>query len=176
MTSQVRHHHQWYKEADAEQAKSTGGMLALFPRSDYAEQLLIPGGEPIEDLHMTMLYFGEDVAEMSPDWIFAAVGGIADQAGAISARVMGHAQFNATGPEPCAVYLISDSTDLQDLHTQLEHEVGQVWDLSEQHVPWLPHITAGYNLDPDQLGYEGDIVFDRLSIHWAGQEHDFPLI
>lgn len=166
----------WYlKEADAEQAKSTGGMLALFPRSDYAEQLVIPGGEPVEDLHLTMLYFGEDVTGMSPDSVFQAVGGIADQFSAITARILGHAQFNASGPDPCAVYLVSDSVDLRDLHYQLEHEVGQVWDLSEQHVPWIPHITAGYSTDPGQLGYEGDIIFDRLGIHWAGESHDFPL-
>lgn len=183
MTSLVRPHYQWLKEGDAEQAKSTGGMLALTPRSDYAEQLAVPGGEPPEDLHVTVIYFGEDVTDspIGPDAISHAVSGIADLFGAISARVFGHALFNPTGDEPCAVYLIGGSrdanaTDLNDIHLQLQEVVAPLWDLSEQHSPWIPHITAGYGVDPGTLGYTGDIVFDRLVLEWGGQSYEFPLI
>lgn len=168
-------YHRWLKNADAEQAKSTGGMLALYPRSDYAEMLAIPGYEPPEDLHVTLFYFGEDVTDMpGQDAIVQAASGIADQFSSITAKAFGHAAFNPNGEEPCAVYLIGNSQELNDLHCQLD-EVVAPFCAHEQHVPWAPHITAGYGLDPHQLGYDGDVIFDRLSLQWAGQPHDFPL-
>lgn len=182
MTIKVRPHYQWFKEADAEQAKATGGMLALYPRSDFAEQLAVPGGEPPEDLHVTVIYFGEDVTDSSigPDAISQQVSGVADQFSAITAKVIGPALFNPTGPEPAAVYLIGGSPegnalDLANIHTQLEDVIAPFWDLSEQHSPWHPHITAGYNLPIGALGYSGDVILDRLTLEWAGQSYDFPL-
>ena len=172
---------QW-RFADAEQAKSTGGMLALKPRQDYAEAMAVPGGEPPEDMHVTVIYFGQDVTDSSigPDAISQQIAGIADQFSAITAKVIGPALFNPTGPEPCAVYLIggspeSNATDLREIHDQLEDAVAPLWDLSEQHSPWHPHITAGYNLPISALGYSGDVILDRLVLEWAGEHYDFPL-
>lgn len=173
----------WYlfRTADAEQAKSTGGMLALRPRSDFAEQLAVPGGEPPDGLHVTLLYFGEDVTEMpGRAAIGHAVSGLGDRFSAISARIMGHATFNPDGgddgdKEPCAVYLVSDSDDLDELHSQLDDVVGQFMDMTGQHRPWLPHITAGYSLEASSLEYIGDVIFDRLVLEWAGQTTEFSL-
>ena len=52
--------------ADAEQAKKTGGMVALLPRSSDVDALLVSGGEPPEDIHMTVVYLGEDVRGQDP--------------------------------------------------------------------------------------------------------------
>lgn len=175
MTARVAHY-RWYKEADAEQAKSTGGMLAAYPRDDFAAQLAVPGGEPLEDLHLTLFYFGEDVTEMPGQAeIVQAASGIADQfGGGVTARVFGHAILNPTGAEPCAVYLVGNSDDLADLHHQLE-QVVTPYVSQDQHRPWLPHITAGYGLDPSALGFSGDIVLDRIALQWAGQEYPLSL-
>jgi hypothetical protein len=166
--------------ADAEQAKSTGGCLMLYPTQEDAINLAIPGGEPVEDLHVTLLYFGEDVTDRpgADQEIANVVGGIADQFSVITARVFGHAVFNpdaANGREPCAVYLLGNSHDLDDLHDQLVDAVGQIWDCSEQHAPWIPHLTAGYSISPDQLGFTGDIQLDRIGLSWMGNTTWFPL-
>jgi hypothetical protein len=156
------------RTADAEQAKSTGGMLALMPRSDFAEVLAVPGYEPPEDLHVTLFYFGEDVTDMPGEAeISQAAAGVAQQFPALVAKAFGHAVFNPNGEEPCAVYLIGNSQELDDLHRQLEQVVAPFC-AHEQHVPWTPHVTAGYGLDPHQLGYDGDVIFDRISLQWAG--------
>ena len=170
----------WFKEADAEQAKSTGGMLALYPTQDDALSLAIPGGEPPEDMHVTLVYFGEDVSDSpgADQDIGRAIQGISDQFSVITARVFGHAVFNpdgAEGREPCAVYLLGSSQDLDDLHKQLENAVSEVWDCSEQHAPWIPHITAGYSAGPDSLGFTGDVQFDRIGLNWMGNTTWFPL-
>lgn len=163
------------KIADAEQAKSTGGMLALYPRSDYAEILAVPGGEPPEDLHVTLFYFGEDVTDMpGVDDIVRAGRGIADQFSPITAKAFGHAAFNPNGAEPCAVYLVGNSQELSDFHTQMA-EVVAPYVSHDQHVPWTPHITAGYGIDTHALAYDGDIILDRCALQWAGHEYPFPL-
>jgi len=168
-------HQGWYVTADAEQAKSTGGMLALYPRADFAQILAVPGGEPPDDLHVTMFYFGEDVNNVPGEAEIAhAASGIADQFSSITAKAFGHAAFNPNGAEPCAVYLIGNSQQLADLHCQLD-EVVKPYISHDQHVPWAPHITAGYGIPTNALGYDGDVVFDRIALQWAGQEYSFPL-
>ena len=172
----------WFKIADAEQAKETGGCLMLFPRQDFAQNLAIPGGEPPEDLHVTMVYFGEDMSERpSPDDLIRAIGGVADQYPPIVANAFGHAAFNPAGADPCAVYIIGGSRetdrprDLGDLHNDLVAAIEPLWDLSQQHYPWQPHMTAGYGMSPGQLSYTGEVVFDRLGLSWMGHTTWFPL-
>lgn len=167
--------------ADAEQAKSTGGMVALVPRADDAHKLVLPGGEPIDDLHVTLAYLGEDVSDQDPGQLQAGVAHIASSFTVITARIMGHAQFNPDGgddgtKDPCSVYLVSDSEQLPDLHSQIIELAQHAVNLPVQHQPWIPHITAGYGLDPKQLSYTGPILFDRIQFAFQGSDHFYPLL
>jgi hypothetical protein len=128
----------WNRIGNAEQAKGTGGMIALFPRQDDAMNLAIPGGEPPEDMHVTLLYSGES--------------------------------------DPCMVYLVGDGAVIADLQYDLTARLQHSHDLSKQHKPYVPHITAGYGLPFEALSYTGPIHFDRLALKWAGQSMDFPLL
>ena len=167
--------------ADAEQEKHTGGMVALFPRSDYAEMLAVPGGEPIEDLHVTLAFLGEDVTSTSPRSLGAAIARVVDQyPGPIAAKIFGHAIFNPDGNEgfdPCAVYLVGHSPDLPQIHKDILEAADQTFPLPEQHEPWLPHITAGYGQvgNPPEIGeYTGEVIFDRVGLAFAGRTQFYP--
>ncbi|QDH91725.1 RNA ligase [Mycobacterium phage Phrappuccino] len=170
-----------YLEADAEQAKQTGGMVALYPRRDIAEAMAVQGGEPVEDIHLTLCYLGENVTDLPVDGVAAGIGHIADMlTAAVHARVMGHAIFNPDGGptgemDPCCVYLVSDSDLLTPLREAV-HEVceGALPEMPKQHEPFLPHMTAAYAMHP--LDFTGEVIFDRLTIEWAGQTIDFPLL
>lgn len=168
--------------ADAEQAKSSGGMVALYPTNGAALQMMVPGGEPPQDMHVTLCYLGEDVSDLGdPGGLTRALGQIADSYTAIDARVMGHATFNPdNGPEgdmdPCAVYLISDSNQLAPLHQDVLAACSQEFATPTQHAPWIPHLTAGYGIDANQLSYTGPITFDRIGLKWAGNSHYYPLL
>lgn len=170
-----------HRIADAEQAKQTGGMLALYPRSDDADKLAIPGGEPPEDLHVTLVYLGDDTSTLSPDALVHAVASLTDTLTVITARVLGHATFNPDGgddgtQEQCAVYLISDSEQLDDTHSKiLSIAEDTVPNLHPQHSPFIPHITCGYSMDPSQLSYTGPVLLDRIGVDIMGQTHYFPL-
>lgn len=158
----------------------TGGMVALVPRAADAEQLRVSGGEKLDELHLTLVYLGDDVTEWSADQrnnLTARALDTALSAGApVTARIVGPGVFNPDGHEgrsPCAVYLVGDSkmiTPMRDRLIPLAEYRGQ-----EQHEPFLPHVTAGYGVPFGRLKYTGPVVFDRLRVAFAGDIYDFPL-
>jgi 2'-5' RNA ligase len=180
--------HQYHKVggrwvlSDAEQDKQSGGMIALYLRPDDAHKLAVPGGEPVEDIHLTLAYLGEDVSGLDPSALYHAVASIVDNVTVITARIMGYGLFNPDGgpdgdKDPCAVYLVSDSEQIPDLHNDIQHAVEENFpDAPPQHKPFIPHVTAGYGLDIAQLSYTGPILFDRVGLDWAGDDHFFPLM
>lgn len=169
--------------ADAEQAKQTGGMLAAYPAPEFAAMLAIPGGEPIEDLHVTLCYYGEDVSALgdTSQMVSALQDEFINIPGPIEAEAWAWALFNPTHPEfdPCAVYLIGRTPAFTELH-DYAIDVGEVYlgDLfHKQHEPYVPHITGIYNPRNGvaSLGYSGPVVFDRIALEWAGETINFPL-
>lgn len=163
------------RSADAEQAKTTGGMVALMPRVADAQQLLVPGGEPLESLHCTVIYLGQDVRGEDPTELIDYLHYVSSNYQPIEARIFGSAIFNASGPEPCVVYLVGGSPDLTPLFRDLKSFVEQHYPgAAEQHDPWVPHITAAYNAGVG-MDYEGPVVFDRIGLRWPGGDQDFIL-
>lgn len=159
---------------DAEETEHTGAMIALVPAD--TGPLVVDGGEPAEELHLTLAYLGE-AADWTPDAqaaLTTALGSVLG--GSAQGAVFGHARFNPDGEDPCAVYLV-DSTDAREIRDA-------VWDvlatttglpaLPENHA-FVPHITAGYGLDVNTLDYTGPVSFDRLRIAFAGQATDLLL-
>lgn len=166
------------KTSDAEQAKQTGGMIGLWPSPESASKLYVPGGEPLEDLHCTLIYFGEDVSHLSPLEALSIMD-IYHGWPAFRVRAFAHATFNpdAVVGDPCAVYLLGNSPDLADFQQDLTNEVHARYGdaLKDQHLPWIPHTTAGYGLRGADLGYTGEIVLDRLVLKWQGDTFTTPL-
>lgn len=173
-------------KADAETAKRTGGMLALIPHIDDAQWHSVPGGEPVDDLHCTLFYFGEDVTDVDPSELVRRLDEYFDGYGpgfpVIYARTFGHALFNPDGAndrDPCAVYLIGDSKNIVPLRDDLLNIIYQ-WaagaELPEQHEPYHPHVTAGYGLELDELQDPSQITFDVVALEWAGQSYHFLLV
>ncbi|QGJ94880.1 RNA ligase [Gordonia phage Stormageddon] len=165
------------RTADAEQAKRTGGMVALYPTPQSAARVLVAGGEPIEDLHLTIGYLGEDVSGyFSPVEAANAAFGVAQNFPLIQAKVMGHATFNPDGDEPCAVHLVGDNDYLPELYQFVQSHLHANYNLPRQHTPWIPHVTAGYGLTAADLSYTGPIEFDRVQVNWAEEVFGYDLL
>lgn len=164
------------RSADAEQAKQTGGMLALYPRVADAQKLVVPGGEPLEDLHCTVVYLGEDVRGQDPTELIDYLHYVAGNYGPIDAKIFGSAIFNSTSPDPAVVYLVGGSSDLTPLYDDLKRFVTERYPgAAEQHEPYHPHITAAYNAGVAGMAYEGPILFDRIGLRFPGADQDFIL-
>lgn len=161
-------------EADAEQAKATGGMISLRLDAPSAEALVIEGAEPVEDLHLTLAYLGQDVTDWSPHSAMILAAGIAELYAPLACAAFAHATFNPAGEEPCAVYLIGDSKELETLRADVALAAYAEYNVTDAHAPFVAHVTAGYDLEAADLAYTGPITFDAIEVHWAGETHSYP--
>jgi hypothetical protein len=165
-----------------------GGMIALVPDDDSLGNLAVDGGEDPSELHATLLYLGDDddVNGWSDDQranLGNLVASLAPGVQPIDAHVVGPAHFNPTGGpdgdmDPCVVHLIGGSGDLSDLRDYLTDAINgsdDYPDLPAQHPGYLPHVTAGYGLDPSQVSYGGPVRFDKLRYAVGDDVQDFPL-
>ncbi|WP_146605878.1 2'-5' RNA ligase family protein [Micromonospora craterilacus] len=163
----------------------TGAMVALIPAEEDAARLAVEGGEPAEQLHVTLAYLG-DAVDLSAadrqdviDAVSTAVNGFPE----VNAEVFALSAFNpgaVNDRSPCIVYGLSG--DLLDAAHTL---VGDALDFADaalprQHAPWHAHMTAIYTGDlarlPELVDRVGPVRFDRLRIALAGQHIDIPLI
>lgn len=162
----------------------TGGMLALIP--DNTGQLAVEGGEVPGEIHLTLLYLGDDVSaweDGQADQLRELVKASAPALDAVEARVIGHAVLNPDGGpdgdrDPCAVYLVGDAPGLDPLR-QWAAWVTSTHDNyptpPDQFTPFIPHITAAYNADPAQLNFTGPVRFGTLRLALASDVLDVPL-
>lgn len=167
----------------ADQQEHTGGMIALVPADPGA--LAVDGGDPADQLHLTLAYLGNDVSALSEDVraaLKAHVGQFAQDVEPLEARIMGHALWNPDGGpdgdmEPCAIYQVQDDDRIDSARYYARDMASMVMgaDFPEQHPGFLPHVTAGYGIEPSVLSYAGPVTFDRVRLALGGEVTDFPL-
>lgn len=164
-------------EADAAKPHS-GAMIALIPSEADAARLALDGGEPAEELHLTLAYLGK-AADLDADArqdLIDAVTTAANGLQVVEANIFAAALFNPGGPEPCLVYLAGGAA-LDAAHTLIA-AIPHI--PAGQHAPWHAHITAVYSGDvdrmPELLKQVGPVRFDRLRIALGEQTIDIPLL
>jgi hypothetical protein len=172
----------------------TGAMVALIPTDADAARLAVDGGEPVDQLHCTLLYLGEAAA--IPDEARAAI------IDAVRAYVDGWPPVEADGfavslfnpgdavqsdgkqRDTCVVLGLSGD-DVDIVHDMVAEAVGEVeadpggFTMAEQHAPWVAHVTLTYTSDPGQIltlvDRVGPVTFDRVRVVFAGDATDIPL-
>jgi 2'-5' RNA ligase len=167
---------------------NTGGMIALLPADPQA--LAVPGGEPVEQIHLTLAYLGDatGLTLAQSEALQLCVLELAHDMCQITSRIFAHSLWNVdsedASKEPVAVYEIDDP--LRQLASAAEWAQSMAFGIlgtatmPEQHWPFKPHITAGYALSGyplslDALSATGEVTFDRIRLALAGQVYDYPL-
>ncbi|MFD4855144.1 phage minor head protein [Streptomyces atratus] len=176
--------------AAADGSHRQGAMIALMPTPEDAERLAVEGGEPAEELHLTLYFLGqgEDWTEDQRNELIALVQDRAADLQPVTARAFGANHWNAGTDSPSWVWAVGDDRDrpadapgLTDAHRvatdALEDRHGP--DIPVQHSPWAPHVCAAYSDDPGLLPQLeerlGPVTFDRLRLAFAGDYTDIPL-
>jgi 2'-5' RNA ligase len=162
----------------------TGAMIAFLPSEDDAHRIAIEGGEPIDQLHLTIKYLGEaaDIPEEIQQQIIDRVSQACGALDVIDAEAFGIALFNPGDAEPdresCTVLLVQGD----ELSEAYEFICEQVHDLIDQSAhsfkTWIPHVTLTYdeNVDLESLVDQvGPITFDRVRVAFGGENYDIPL-
>ncbi len=168
-----------------------GGMIALMPTAADAKRLAIGGGEKAAELHLTLMFLGDDMSlwdEGVRSELVANLSGLAmELGGPVEAKVFGVSRWNGTGQSPAWVWNVGhgndgDSHALQTAHTlavmALEHMHDHP-DIPAQYEPWQPHICAAYTKEAGLLKTLeqrlGPVTFDRLRVSFGDDDHDIPL-
>jgi len=156
----------------AKAATHTGVMVALFPSPATAKLLAQPGGEPAEDLHVTLAYLGDASELENVDQLQQAVGGWAATVGPLAGEVSGVGTFTA-GPEP-VTYASIDLPGLPAARERLLDALrGAGCDPSTDHG-FTPHITLAYDAQ-DVPVPNLPLVFDQATVAIAGERTSYPL-
>jgi 2'-5' RNA ligase len=169
-------------------AGHTGAMIALVPRPEDAARFARVGGEPVDQLHVTMAFLG-DAVDWTPEQRVDVIGRMRDTyagRGVVDADAFSVNVFNpgtTNDREPCLVMGLSGDT-LPGIHGGV-HEVLGDPPIPEQHTPFVPHMTLRYMPDAvneemgahaaEAMGLVGPVTFDRLRVAFADDVYDIML-
>lgn len=163
-------------ESDDAKSEHTGGMVALLPDAESARKLVIEGGEPADQLHVTLAYLGDDVTgwtDSQREQVLARARAVAGHTEPVDARAFAHATFNPDAHadrQPCAVYLIGDTDRIPELHLDFRGLASAL-----QHPGFVAHLTGAYGKKAEALTYTGPVRFDRLVVALGGDWTELPL-
>lgn len=165
----------------------TGAMIALRMSEVDAYRLVTDDYEPVEELHMTLLFLGtaEDISADRQAAILDAVREFAAGLDPVTGNVFGVSVFNPTSATDLstdalpAITLNVSGPDLGPLQEGLATAVRDQFAYPDQYAPWSPHVTLAYSTDYDLVGQFADrvgpVTFDRIRVAFAGVVTDIPL-
>lgn len=169
-------------------------MIALVPSDDDLDRLTVDGGEPRDELHLTLYYLG-DAASIDAETRIAITTSVSDvlanrEVGPLHATAFGVAHWNPTGAEPAWVLNVGDvpagdrplgGESLGAVRSTVNaalYEVGALDKLPPQHTPWQPHVCLIYTVDDVGAELEsrlGPMTFDRVRVAFGGENTDVQL-
>jgi 2'-5' RNA ligase len=161
----------------------TGAMIALVPTATDAQRLALEGFEPLEQLHLTLVYLG-DAVDFTPEQREEIINVVRRNATTpIEANAFAVSVFNPGGDEPAPLVLGvgNGGEQLEMLHNAIFAEVTDGFTIAQNHTPWVPHVTLAYSDHPHELfdvamKRTGPITFDRVRVAFGGDNVDIPLI
>jgi 2'-5' RNA ligase len=165
-------------------AGHTGAMIALVPSAQDAARLAMPGGEPEEELHVTLCYLGDAVDYDTQERLSlaASIALVFQDQAPMEGDAFALSYFNSGNEEEetALVYGIGGQ-DMERAHASAGLAAHDMFGprLPGQHKPWVSHVTAAYTDDLDAhrglVGNLGRITFDRVRLAFGDQVFDIPL-
>jgi HK97 family phage major capsid protein len=160
-----------------------GAMVALMlsPAQQAAITADIPGRLAQEADHCTLAVLAGDAAALTANKValVAALAALAQRTAPISAAINGYGAFAGDESEYPLVLLL-DSPALPSLHHEIAEAAAAAGITPDESHGFTPHITLAY-LPADKpmprLGRQAaSIRFDAISLVWAGERIDLPLM
>lgn len=164
----------------------TGAMIALVPSAADLDRLAFDGGEPRDELHLTLLFLGE-AASHTPEMrqsVIANVASLFGTSGPLTANGFGVDYWNPTSDTPAWVLAVGDDAadlvDLDDMQERAQQAINACGcEIPEQHTPWAPHVCLAYSTDTtlmEQLVDRcGPITFDTVRVAFGDDVSDMAL-
>lgn len=159
-------------EADLEEAEAnTGAMVALFPDPADAVDLAVKGGEPADELHVTLAFLG--AARGKPkEKALAAVAAWAKKTPPLKGETSGVGYFDV-GKETCTYRSVS-LPDLAAAREVLVKALDKVGAPARADHGFSPHMTVDYRYRKLEVE-KAPITFKSVTLAWGDERHSFPL-
>lgn len=150
-----------------------GCMVAFFMPDDVAAKLALEGGEPQEELHLTLAFIPEVPDQDKIGQIHSLLTEMSQQRSALAAQISGLGLFTA-GEEPIT-YASVDAPELPDFRQQLVRRLKESGiEISEDHG-YTPHVTLAYEDHRDLDIPVIDFELDTLSFAIGPDRTNFPM-
>lgn len=166
-------------------APSDGAMLAFFLDPALGLQLMVPGGEPIDQLHITLFSFGEREdfvegflrANCSPRAFRAALGNFAQQCSSLEGEIAGIGCFTAR-PETNPFLALVDIPGLPLFYQKLQTLLDELHISYQKNHGYTPHITLKYLQSGEKLPFRSlpplPFLFSGMSLAVDQKRFFFP--
>lgn len=157
----------------------TGMMIAFMLDPDTAEQLALPGGEPVQDLHVTLAYLGDmqDVT-IDGDMLKRELASFASEAMPLEGATGGLGRFtpSASSDDLSPVIALVNVPGLQQWRADLVQRLEGIGVEVAKDFDFTPHITLAYIPSDADMPVETipalPLVFDTLCLA-VGDDHSF---
>lgn len=155
----------------------TGGVMVALPVPlDIADTIAVPGGESVDDLHVTVVYLGKtaDLDRVAIEAVLATVTGAP-----LSGTIGGIGRFPTSHKEGLqAVWVPVDVPGLSEFHTSVVDALAAAGIGQGSVHGYTPHVTLDY-VTPDQPSPGPvpavPVAWDTFTLVWDGDRVEFPL-
>lgn len=163
------------------ESSHTGVMVAFFLKPSEAQQLALPGGESVDDLHCTLCFMGDrdDIKDM--DRLKQVVSGYAQSASALQGTTSGIGMFTPSDSSDGLAPIVSlvNISGLQDFRRALVDALEQEGYQIAKNFDYVPHITRMYSNPSNTIPINDmdniSLNFDTLWLAIGDDRYAFPL-
>ena len=143
---------------------STDTMVALMLPQDLAEEIAVEGGTPVDELHVTLAFFGDLNDAQHDELVKSLQGLLADWQGQTEYKgtIGGIGAFPAMDPEKGPPWWVPvDIMGLTTLHDQILASVPDSINFEQTHG-YTPHITLTYGKDAPEPVDSEEVAFNSV--------------
>ncbi len=174
--NQFRCANEEWEEAVKAAGGHTGVMVAFYPSKAQQAELAIEGGEPANEVHLTLAFLGEVGAELVPadePRLIMTVSAWAATQEPVKAITNGHGIFTS-GPQPVTFANI-DAPDLPTARQSLVEALDAAGLPPMRNHGYTPHMTLAYAEIRDVKVPDMTMLFDSVVIAFAGNQTTIAL-
>lgn len=157
---------------------STDVMIAFQIMDDQRIQLAMPDGEPWQELHITLGYFGEPTENNTREKLVELTKSLADSFMPFAAKASGLGRFSSDDGDDACVVLMDDVMFPLIYERMQELCRGLEIDYSPTHG-YTPHMTLGYLNKESKMPLQRwsimSLPIQSLALHWGTEVLPFAL-
>lgn len=158
-------------------ANYDGQMVSLDLPAGIAQAMAVPGGEPIDKMHVTVAYLDKGIK--NPNEVKRIVDEVSKEFGPIKAQVEKLKEFPESNDGDIPVVALIKAPELEKLHQAIKAGLKGIGESVSEKFDFTPHVTLEYikpgatfkGKDPTGIS----ITFPSLNLHDAGEVEEFPL-